>query len=249
MNSSSPQSSSHSLPLLLRSFFVRINSTPGAEKIIFPSSEEGMHYTIRFWSRLKYLDLHLTNEKTGAHETLFQIKYFTLIRLLARLIKIQQYLFSKYVLTNTINPGKLKQHNCILIASINDESEAQDFLKIKDGYIKFRKNVDFTKLNRFILLPSELSSSNKEAFHVFKVRNRAMLRQGIIYKQTVNSNIRYLFFTKKMQSRFAKQMIYATYNLLKRQEFENKNNVLQLLHTHIAKTYPASSLKAVGHKR
>lgn len=218
----------------LKNFFLWINMTSGAEKITIGSGVKGEHYTIRFWSRRKCLDLHMTNEVTGEHKTIFEIKYYTLFKLLIRLTKYQEYLIRKHLMTSTINLGKLKHYNCILFAQTTDEKELSDILKIKRGRMKFHKNVDWTILARFYLTPDELLQSDKEVFQVYKYKNGNLRQQGFLYKLPNRKNEKkFIFITKKVFRTFNKRLMNVTFNLLNQQNFENKQEIMKLLYERI----------------
>lgn len=218
-----------SLPQELRNFFVWFNTNPGAEKISFGVGNDGDHYTIRFWSRKRYLDLHVTNEKTGKRKTIFEISYYGVFRLLVKLQKIQPILLRKYL--RRINLGKLKHHNCILFAHNLNEDSLKDFVLIKKGRIKFRKNADLEGLSKFFIEPDQIHTSNAEIFQVYKVKKGRILRQGFLYK-TENNKItnRFIFFTKRNFAGYNRQLAIVMFNLLKQREFLNKDEILRLMY-------------------
>lgn len=218
----------------MKNFFFWINTTPGAEKITLGSGVKGEHYTIRFWSRRKCFDIHITNEVTGQQNTVFEMRYFTLSRLLINLAKVQENLFYKYWFTSTINLGKLKHHNCILFEQSADKNELSDIIKINGGYMKFRKNIDLTKLLPYYLTPDELLRSDEEIFQVYKVRNGHLKRQGLLFKLKERKNEKqFIFINKLVFKTFKIQLLHATFNLLSQQMFENKDLILKLLYDKI----------------
>lgn len=214
-----------------RNFFFWYNASPGAEKITFPTGTKGEHFTIRFWSRRRCFDFHITNELTGIQEQYFEMKYYTFIRFLIDLAKVQQNLILKLWMPSTINLGKLKHHNCILFAQSTDKAELSDILKIKGSSFRFSKNIDFEKLESFYLEPKSLLKSDKEIFQVYKLKNGHLKRQGFLYKLNDRRNKKqFIFVTNKIFRIFRKEILNESLNLLEQRTFENKDRTLKFLH-------------------
>lgn len=222
----------------IRNLFLWFNTNPDAAKITIGTGIKGEHYTIRFWNKRKCFDLHFTNEISGHHETILEIKYFTLFRLLIKLSIIQRDLLIYYWMNNTIRLGKLKHHNCILFAFSTDKNDLNDIIKINDNRFKFKKNPDLSSLNKFYINPDEILSSTSEIFYVLKRKKGNLIEQGVLYKLKNRKNTKqFIFVSNKTQSTFNKQTAIVTYNLLQEVQFEYKDKILMLLYEKIKEKY------------
>lgn len=218
--------------------FLFVQQTPGAEKISFNSLELGAHYTIRFWSKKKTVDLHKTNEVTGHHETLFEISTFRLLLLLGRLQRIQQFLTKEIWLSHTINPGKLKKYDCFLFDLNNPDITQEDILKISGGKrLRLNKNLNFDKLTeKMELLPPDILHSRKEGmFMVYRFKRGRLLMQGMIFK--IPQLKRNYFITIKDFNLTSKLTMIAIYNLASQINFDKKEEVLAVLRQLLSKKY------------
>ena len=222
----------------LQKLFLFVQQTPGAEKVSFNSFELGAHYTIRFWSGKKTVDLHKTNEVTGHHETLFEISTFRLLLLLGRLQRVQEFLTKEIWLDNKINPGKLKKYNCHLF-DLNDKNITQeDILKISGGKrMRLSKILSLFELSKKmeLLPPDILHSRNEGMFMVYRFKRGRLLMQGMIFKiPQLNGNY---FITTKDFNLTSKLTMIAVYNLASQVNFDNKDAVLALLRQLLSKKY------------
>lgn len=222
----------------LQKLFLFVQQTPGAEKISFNSFELGAHYTIRFWSRKKTIDLHKTNEITGDRETLFEISTFRLLLLLGRLQRVQQFLTQEIWLDHKINPGKLKKYNCLLF-DLNDKSISQeDVLKINGGKkLRFSRGLNLFELSKKMeaLSPDILHTRNEGMFMVYRFKRGRWLMQGMIFKiPQLKGNY---FITIKDFNLTSKLTMIAIYNLASQVNFDNKDAVLTVLRQLLLKKY------------
>lgn len=125
----------------LEKSFLFIQKNPGAEKTSFNLLEKDMHYTIRYWSRKKTVDLHKTNQLTGKHTTIFEISTFKLLRLMMNFGMVQEYLTKEIWLSHKINPGKLKRNNCWLTDLDNKNEMYKDIVKINKSRMRLKKGI------------------------------------------------------------------------------------------------------------
>ena len=136
----------------LEKLFLFIQKNPGAEKISFNSLEKDMHYTIRYWSRKKTVDLHKTNQLTGEHTTIFEISTFKLLRLMMNFGMVQEYLTKEIWLGHKINAGKLKRNNCWLTDLNNKNEMYKDIIKINKTRMRLKKGLNILDMTKNIVL-------------------------------------------------------------------------------------------------
>lgn len=178
------------------------------------------------------MDLHIKNELTGEYETVFEIGYFTLFRLLLNLERTVQYLFYKHLFSKKINIGKLKRHGCILLSLPSNEEEMSVFIKLKNKgkHISIRDDADFSLLTKFLLYPDQAYQTDKREFHVLKYKNGNLLRQGTMIKvKGKNDSTQFVFVTDRDMLGCSREMMYAVYGFLEKQQFKNRDHILRLL--------------------
>jgi len=218
----------------LRKLYLFCNVNDGAEKIVFGTGEPGIHYTIRFWSKKKSLDLHSKNEKTKEYKTLFEIKYFTLFRILSKMVAKQKQLFEKYWWSVPVNTGKLGHHNCILFAQSSDESDFGEIAQFKAGRFKFRKKIDLTSLNKLYLLPNQIDKSEHEIFQILKFRKGKLVRNGTLLSPKNIKPKKYLVSNRAFRN-FNRELGVSLLALMENHDFVNKAEVVKVFKEKLGK--------------
>lgn len=223
---------------VLERLFLFVQDKPGMEKISFNSIEPGVHYTIRFWSRKKTIDLHKTNELTGAHETCFEISTFKLLLLLRRLGIVNEFLIKEIWLSRKINVGKLKKNACWLVAVDGVNSTYPELLNVKKRRLRFRKGLSVSIMMESLefISPDLLANCPEGLYVVYKFKGGNFLHQGLLFKmKSPGGNY---FVTQRDFNLTSKLMMIALYNLTTRISFEKKDEVLIQLKQLLLKKYP-----------
>lgn len=221
----------------LEKLFLFIQKNPGAEKISFNSLEKDMHYTIRYWSRKKTVDLHKTNQLTGEHTTIFEISTFKLLRLMMNFGMVQEYLTKEIWLGHKINPGKLKRNNCWLTDLDNKNEMYKDIVNINKTRMRLKKGLNILDMAKNIefFSPDILKYQNEGTFMVFKYKGGNLIYQGLVYKFTaLKGNY---FLTQQDYNLTSKLSMIAIYNLTAQITFDKKEEVLAALKTILSKKY------------
>lgn len=221
----------------LNKLFFYVQNNPDAEKYTFKSLDPNIHYTIRFWSRNKTIELHKKNELTSEYYKYFEISIFKFLLFVKRLERYQQYHTLEFFLKKKINIGKLKKYKCVLYP-LNQHADANPkILKItrKGRQIRINKNFDFNSFmqNVQFIEPDEINNYNEEVFFVYRYKKGQWLYQGFIYKLP---QIKSLYFVSKRDfNNYSKTLMVAAFNLAIKIDFENKNELLKKFYDYITK--------------
>lgn len=139
---------------LLRFFMLFINDTEGRETFVMQFDKPNEHYTLQIRHRERLLDLHKTTKLPGgnkAYETLFQVTFFSLLRLFAALRKegkrleaalntlddIERELGARFV-----NPGWLRRNFMEAMDADLEKLQGVGLLRTKNRgrQVRFNKN-------------------------------------------------------------------------------------------------------------
>lgn len=223
----------------LTKLFFYVQNNPGAEKYTFKSLELNVHYTIRFWSRNKTVELHKKNEVTGEYHKYFEISFFKLLLFFKRLERIQKYYVVEFFLKRKINVGKLKKYNCYLHPLNQYADSNPELLKItRNGrQLRLNKNFDFNNLIQSIkfIEPEQIKNYKEEVFFVYRYKRGQLIYQGFIYKLPQIKGL--CFISKRDFSNYNKLLMVAVFNLAAKINFENKNELLKNLYETITEKY------------
>lgn len=223
----------------LTKLFFYVQNNPGVEKYTFKSLEPNVHYTIRFWSRNKTIELHKKNEITGEYHKYFEISFFKFLLFFKRLEIIQKYHVVEFFLHRKINTGKLKKFKCYLypLKQYADENP-QMLKKTRNGrQLKLNKNFGFNNLiqNIKFIDPDEIKNYKEEVFFVYRLKKENLIYQGFIYKLP---QIKGLYFISKREfSIYNKTLMVTIFNLLSKMNFKNKNELLKKFYDDITTKY------------
>lgn len=222
----------------LERLFLFVQTKPGAEKISFKSFKIDEHYTIRYWSRKKTVDLHRTNELTNEKVTIFEISTFRLLLLVGRVNRVQEFLTKEIWLKRKVNPGKLKRCKCILVDLNDEDIRQEDFLKVAGGKkLRFKKGFDpieiSERLNYFS--PDILKERSHGIFSVLKYKSGRWLYEGLVFKVPNHKGSH--FVTKKAFNLQSKLTMVAIYNLTSQVSFDKKEEVVAYLRKLLSEKY------------
>ncbi|PWL31740.1 hypothetical protein [uncultured Roseivirga sp.] len=183
----------------LKGLFLYFGTTPSNEKITV-GSWDSYHYTLHFGTKSNVIDIHRKNEKTGEYHTLFELGYFSLMRLV---ITIKNIILPEALdlIRNSINIGKLGRHDCVLIPGDATAISPDDFLKIrKNGrHTRLRNELKFTAICNAIVLPSYAPKRTESFYLVYSFKRATMKFEGIIFRNSFCPQSHYFIWISKSE--------------------------------------------------
>ena len=233
-------STSNELEIISRGF-LHFSTTLNNEKLIIGTGAD-YHYTIHFGAKSKIFDIHKTHNN-GQHETIFQIRHFTLARILTQLHKPLMWGYNNHWFSKEINIGKLKKYNCFLTSITTDEKLAEEVINItKAGKrFRFKKRIDYEKFANNYLLPDELMDAQPGAFLVYRLRKETITLQGILMKNEEQKLKRsFMFCSVKNYNALMRCCVLWTFKLTRETQMPDKKMLLDLLWNNVVKKYFAN---------
>lgn len=227
-------------PEEIKSFFLKVSTNKeGQFKIVIGGYNTDEHLTIGFYDNSKTVDVHLKNDKTGAYTSLFKMNYKRFLVLIRKIGVYQQDLFSYFLFSNKINPGRLGKYKLWMHHQDKMKEKHQDILKLQKNKTKFRLN---TKKNIFELWEDFEPAKNIKNYtsglaHLY---DSELKFQGFLYKF---EGVGTYFFKKKDWNKMSKLIIVQSYNYLQNQRFDKKDLALNHIKTIIKEKYPAAFKK------
>jgi hypothetical protein len=220
-------------------FFLWVGDAPGRNKITIGTGEEGVHYTLTIKEGKKVIDIHKTLEKKDGkkYEQLFEMSFYSCMRLLALLRKSELQFLHEYWLKGRINIGKLRRHDMVLMKMTEDENVARQFVDLRrEKKIRLKKTIAIAAIDSLLLYPEELSTAKESAFWVFSTRKGRFRKQGLLFRHPLDERKRSFFFiTNRDFAQYGRRSAKAFYEALSRVSFKNKDNILNYLFDGLSK--------------
>jgi hypothetical protein len=190
----------------LEHIFFAFSGSPGKEKIVFGPIGNGIHATLHLGMNSKIVDIHLTYEASPKrYETIFQIKYFTLLRLFIFIKSNVIPSLLKYY-TNYVNVGKFRRHGCY-IQPMTEESYASALIHTGNvKKFKVKKFLSESNLENLVFPLTELPP-DCPSFALYGFRRGRGRLEGLIFKRfnrATDSSV--IFVSKKTLNKMAKIM-------------------------------------------
>lgn len=229
------------LPREMHPFYLYTNSNPSEVTFVFNGDWSYTHYTIKY--RIgKELDIHRTIQFPGSRRKkyipLVKIPQFTLGRILVYLNHNLPKLSHLYLLSNTINLGKLKKYNCLLFPLECGEDHFSDMVISKGKKIRFAKGITVTNPDHLFIEPDDVLLCKSQAFILYRVQKGRLRLQGYIYKHPHRPESRKFFFVPtNTMFQFAKAQMHLFTQILHRVNFEGKEMLLVKLKEEMAEQH------------
>jgi hypothetical protein len=225
-------------------YFLWFGDEPGREKITIGDGESGFHFTILFNSKERVINVHKTFELANGKKEyvqLFEIKFFTFLRFMARFILVNNYLLRQYWLANRINLGKLKKYGLIVIPTTENDADADKFVSLKRRKkLKMKKAIEVKDITDLFIEPNEIIDLSAKSFWLYSTKRGSLKMQGIAFKLPGDNRKRSFFFiSKKNFATFRKQTAISIFNILKDLDFQNKQQIIGYLYQQLSERYPA----------
>ena len=219
------------IPKTLRPFTVYFKTNPPNEKLVIKLDKWNVHYTILFGFQSKKLHIHRTTEIHGSskkrYKEILTIRHFTIGRILVYCKYNFPFLYQNYFLNNTINLGKLKKYNCVLLPMECNKEEFSGCIVSRKNKIRLAKEFDIPDPERLFLDPDWILECGSKAFMVYRIKNRKLVWQGSIYKKPHRPHARsFYFLSKKNMKLFAKEQAILIYRILQSVRFKGKKRIL-----------------------
>jgi hypothetical protein len=220
----------------IENFYLWFGNQPGREKITLGGGDAGVHYTIIFKGNKRVVDIHKTIELADGkkdYEQILEMRWFTLMRLIATFQKVNIYLLRKFWFANRINLGKLGHHNLILFPLTPNDSQAELFIDNKrKKKLRFKKEIPVGAFLEMFLYPHEVLNSKQKSFLAYSTKYGRLKQQGLIFQQESDKRTRsFYYITSKQFRSFIRANQVAIFNILNCLDFTNKRAVM----THLFK--------------
>jgi hypothetical protein len=213
------------------SFFMHTGMIEGRQKISIGITSTSSHLTITNNGPRRVINAHITYEdRTKPAEYFCEMSYFTCKRFLVRMKQILIPLQQQFLLSRTVNLGRLKRHRLIFVTSTPDAAAENAIVKVNGGktYLRSKKNIRSSILHTLVKYPDDIPSDDAKCYFLFSPHRRAM--QGIIFRNPLApQSKRYFFITHKMLREFCKAHNQQLYVILTDLQFKHKEKLLQLL--------------------
>ena len=181
----------------LKGVFLYLGTIPGNEKITVGSWDSN-HYTLHFGTKSKTLDIHRKNEKTGEHNTLFELGHYALMRLV---VTIKNFILPEILelINNRVNVGKLRRHDCFLISGDTSTISTDNFLKVRKrgNRIRLREEFKFSALHNALVLPVDAPKRTESFYQVYSSKRARIRSEGIVFRNCFNPHSHYFIWISK----------------------------------------------------
>ncbi len=200
----------------LPSFFFYYSDVKGKEKFSIGPIAENTHLTFHFGTKSKVFDIHITrNGEKKEHETLLEIKHFTLYRLFILFNrKVLPYLYKKFY-TDYINLGKLKKYDCYLQPANLNNIDSIFKISSNQHRIRLKKQIDNSILNDWLVYAEDFVLRD-DCYFVFRNRKGYLVQNGVLYKR-LDKNISksYIYLSQRKFRKMIRTTRNAFFKLLK----------------------------------
>ena len=221
-------------------FFVWIGNQSGKEKITI-GGFENFHYTLIFKKNQRVVDLHKSTIVDGVktHEQIFEMRIFTLLRLLITINSVNEYLiYNFFWFTQRINLGKLKKHRLLLMSTIYDENQTSLVMNTKrKRMIRIREEIPTELLLGMFFYPDEIDLNTHKMSFLYSTKNGRLKPEGFIFRLEHDKRTRsFYYMTNKNFRYYLRSTHVIIINLLETIEFKNKQRVIAFLQDIINKS-------------
>lgn len=224
-----------------KSLFVKFSvNKEGQFKIVIGGYKLNEHLTIGFYENSQTVDVHLKNDSTGIYTSLFKMNYKRFLVMVRNIGLYQQDLFSYFIFSNKINPGRLGKYKLWMHHQDKMDEKHQDLIKLQRNKTKLKLN---TNKNIFELWEDFEPAQNIKNYKsgLAYLYDSDLKLQGFLYKF---EGVGTYFFKKKDWNKMSRLIIEQSYYYLQNQKFDRKEYVLNHMKTVIGEKYP-SALKRI----
>ena len=141
------------------SFFLKIGSQEGRQKVSIGLTGTGSHFTITNNGERRVINAHITyDDPTRPTDKLCELSYFTWARLLAKMRQQLLPLQQQFFLSRTVNLGRLKRHGLFFITGNPDPDTEKAIVKTNSSktFIRSRKEVRHSALHELVKYPEDI---------------------------------------------------------------------------------------------
>lgn len=209
---------------LLSKGYLQVGNIPNNEKLVIGNGGDH-HHTLHFGFKSGILDFHKTYHDDRPQETLFEIRHFTLARILVKFRKPLFRSYFKYWFSTRIGVGKLKKYKCFLSPVTTDEITAREIVDITRAgkRFRFKKKIHYEKIVDRCISPDELVNASPGAFLVYRLKKGGITLQGIIIKYENQVPQRsFMFCNIKNYNAYLRDCTIWMYKLLRESQIEIK---------------------------
>ncbi len=209
---------------LLSKGYLQVGNTPNNEKLVIGNGGD-YHHTLHFGTKSGSLDFHKTYHDERPQETLFEIRHFTLARILTKFRKPLMRAYFKYWFSIKISIGKLKKYKCFLSPITTDEIIGKEIVNITRAgkRFRFKKEISFEKFEDQYLKPDDLVNAAPGAFLVYRLKKGGVTLQGIIIKhESQIPKKSFAFCSIKNYNRYIRDCTIWMYKFIRESQIENK---------------------------
>ena len=230
---------------LPKSFFLKVGTLKGREKISIGLIGTSSHVTITNNGARRVINAHITfDDPARRPDYLCELSYFTWSRLQVRMRQLLLPLQQQFFLSPTVNLGRLKRHGLFLITGNPDPETEKAIARVKSSKtaIQSRKKVQVNTLLKLVKYPEDLPTDDAKFYFLF-ASNRKNI-QGIIFRNpTAPWSKRYFLVTGKMYRQFCKQHNDLFYSILAELHFKGKEKLLRVLEEKLMQPRPIGAKK------
>jgi len=224
------------------SFFIRVGTEKGREKVVFGFSSLEGHLTITNNGERRVINAHLTYD-AGRVERLCELSYFTWGRFLIRIKQVLSPTALGFFYQRKVNLGRIKRHGLFLTTAspgLNVEKELVRITK-KGKCFHSKREIKHGTFQDLIKYPKDIVTDNAPLYFLFSPDRRSI--QGIIIRDPASPlGKSYYFVTMKMFRQFVKEHNYLLFCILTELNFNNKEALLRLFEKKILtnnRTFPS----------
>jgi hypothetical protein len=210
------------------SFFIRVGTEKGREKVVFGFSSLEGHLTITNNGERRVINAHLTYDD-GRIERLCELSYFTWKRLLVRMKQVLSPTTLGFFYQRKVNLGRIKRHGLFLTTASPGLDVEKKLVKItkKGKCFHSKREIKPGTFQDLIKYPKDIVTDDAPLYFLFSPDWRSI--QGIIIRNPASPRSKsYYFVTMKMFKQFVKKQNNLLYWILTELNFKNKDHLLRL---------------------
>lgn len=216
----------------MENFFIWLGDQPGREKLTIGGFEPRVHYTFMNRANLRVLDIHKTYEHRNMkkeHESILQMRYFTLLRFIVSYRRVYMKLFRQFWFVRRINLGKLKRNRVILFPVNISASQEEIFFDMRRRKkIKVRKEIRSELIMDMLISVDELVERSQTSFWVYSTNKESLKQNGLIFQLSCDNRMSsYYFISVKEIKRFIAELQVEMVRILQGLDFKGKSIALE----------------------
>jgi hypothetical protein len=222
------------------SFFIRVGTQKGREKVVFGFSSLEGHLTITNNGDRRAINAHLTYDD-GRVERLCELSYFTWGRFLVRMRQVLLPCTLWYFYSRKINLGRLKRRGFFLLTGHPGPDAEKELVEItkKGKRLQSKREIKHGTFQDLIKYPDDIVREKSPLYFLFSPDRRSI--QGIIIRNPASPESKsYYFVTLKMFRQFVKKQNYLLYCILTELNFKNKDQLLRLFEEKVLRSKQAN---------